>query len=353
MGTDAGRTAGGCHGYGVGRLRNRKWDACRLPGRREPHGAPHAHLRRRLRAHPGTAREWSVERLPRTAGLVGRRTRSGGWRCRSTERMPMRSPRRGFRRTAGRPRAPQYLQRDPGTGPGHSVVVPRPRPLPVTDFVIERSPDGSTWTVVNDGVSTAQSYTVTGLTNNVTYFFRVAAVGANGRGDYSYTVSGPRWRSRRAPRAVTATAGPAEHRREVPGAAQVDRSTTTGSSTRPTAPRGTTGTPTHRCSRCASPVSPRACGTTSGSSPTTVLVPARRRRQSAQFRPWRAGRSPRHVSACSARRPTGMPSCTSIRTTTAGGRSSRRRSDAPARTVGRRGPERPPACTRATSSSPA
>lgn len=43
----------------------------------------------------------------------------------------------------------------------------------VTDYLIQRSTDGVNWTTVNDGVSTALSYTATGLTNGTTYHFRV------------------------------------------------------------------------------------------------------------------------------------------------------------------------------------
>src|SRR5262245_30419702 len=54
--------------------------------------------------------------------------------------------------------------------------------LAVSDYVIQHSLNGTTWTTIADGVSTATSYTATGLTNNVNHFFRIAAVGANGQG---------------------------------------------------------------------------------------------------------------------------------------------------------------------------
>jgi titin len=58
----------------------------------------------------------------------------------------------------------------------------------ITDYVIQRSPDGKRWTTVRDGVSTARSSIVTGLTNGVAYRFRVAAKNAVGVGPWSLTV---------------------------------------------------------------------------------------------------------------------------------------------------------------------
>jgi len=52
----------------------------------------------------------------------------------------------------------------------------------ITDYVIEYSVDGSNWLVLEDGVSTATTTTVTGLNNNVDHIFRVAAVNAIGTG---------------------------------------------------------------------------------------------------------------------------------------------------------------------------
>jgi large repetitive protein len=62
---------------------------------------------------------------------------------------------------------------------------------PVTDYVIQRTSDGgTTWTTINDGVSTATTYTVTGLTNGTTYSFRVAGKNAVGTGAYSTMYAG-------------------------------------------------------------------------------------------------------------------------------------------------------------------
>jgi hypothetical protein len=105
-----------------------------------------------------------------------------------------------------KPRAPQLF----GTpGPGSAALQWfQAGLLPVTDYVIEHSLNGTSWTTVNDGVSTARAFTVTGLTNNVNHWFRVAAVGANGQGDFSNIAILKPAPVPTAPRAVSATAGP-------------------------------------------------------------------------------------------------------------------------------------------------
>ncbi len=60
----------------------------------------------------------------------------------------------------------------------------------ITDYVIQFSLDGSTgWTTISDGTSTSTSYTHTGRTNGVEYWYRVAAVSSVGQGSYSATDS--------------------------------------------------------------------------------------------------------------------------------------------------------------------
>lgn len=56
----------------------------------------------------------------------------------------------------------------------------------ITDYAVQYSSNsGSTWTTFSDGTSTSTSATVTGLTLNTAYIFRVAAVNAIGTGSYS------------------------------------------------------------------------------------------------------------------------------------------------------------------------
>jgi len=60
----------------------------------------------------------------------------------------------------------------------------------ITDYIVEYSSNsGSTYTVFSDGTSTATSATVTGLTIDTTYIFRVKAVNAIGTGTASTATS--------------------------------------------------------------------------------------------------------------------------------------------------------------------
>jgi peptidyl-prolyl cis-trans isomerase A (cyclophilin A) len=55
----------------------------------------------------------------------------------------------------------------------------------LTDYVVQSSVDGTTWTTFADGTSTAATALVTGLTNGTSYRFRVAGVNSAGTGDAS------------------------------------------------------------------------------------------------------------------------------------------------------------------------
>ena len=59
---------------------------------------------------------------------------------------------------------------------------------PITDYVVQYK-SGATWIIFNDGISTARSAVVPGLTNGTSYSFRVAAVNAEGVGSYTDSVS--------------------------------------------------------------------------------------------------------------------------------------------------------------------
>ena len=79
----------------------------------------------------------------------------------------------------------------------------------ITDYVIRRSVDGTTWTTVGDGVSTAKTFTVGGLRNGTPYRFQVAAKNAVGVGLWSATVMAtPKWKPA-APSGLRAAVAPA------------------------------------------------------------------------------------------------------------------------------------------------
>jgi len=59
----------------------------------------------------------------------------------------------------------------------------------ITDYIIQYSTDNSSWTTFSDGTSTGTTATVTGLTNDTLYFFKVAAVNSVGTGTYSNSIT--------------------------------------------------------------------------------------------------------------------------------------------------------------------
>ncbi len=86
--------------------------------------------------------------------------------------------------------APTNLSATPGT---NQAVLTWDAPAntglqSITDYTVQYSSDGgSNWSTFSDGVSASTGATVTGLTQNTTYTFRVAAVNASGTGSYSDT----------------------------------------------------------------------------------------------------------------------------------------------------------------------
>ncbi len=89
------------------------------------------------------------------------------------------------------PGAPSGLVATPGDGRVNlSWVAPPPdSSAPVTDYIVQYRPTGTTaWTPVDEG-STATTATITGLTNNTSYDFTVTAVNSVGQGPPSAVAS--------------------------------------------------------------------------------------------------------------------------------------------------------------------
>jgi titin len=107
---------------------------------------------------------------------------------------------------SGIPNAPTNVTATPGsTQITLHWVAPTDNGLPVTSYLVSYTSDGgATWQ--SQSVSAAStSYTATGLTNGVTYAFRVSAVNGQGSGLASSLVSSSPWTVPSAPQTPTAT----------------------------------------------------------------------------------------------------------------------------------------------------
>lgn len=78
---------------------------------------------------------------------------------------------------------------------------------PITDYVIQRSTDGRSWSTINDGLSARTSYRVTSLANGTRYQFRVAAKNRVGQGPWSALVDATPRTVPGAPRSLRAVVG--------------------------------------------------------------------------------------------------------------------------------------------------
>ena len=59
----------------------------------------------------------------------------------------------------------------------------------ISDFLIQQSTDNSTWSLVTTPTNVDLTENIVGLSANTTYYYRVAAVGGDGTGEYSSSVS--------------------------------------------------------------------------------------------------------------------------------------------------------------------
>ena len=77
----------------------------------------------------------------------------------------------------------------------------------ITDYVIQRSPNGSSsWVTINDGVRSTTGYTVGGLANGTRYYFRVFARNVAGQSPASNTANAIPVNALTAPRSLAASA---------------------------------------------------------------------------------------------------------------------------------------------------
>lgn len=100
-----------------------------------------------------------------------------------------------LRATAGNTSA--SLTWSPGTDGGAAI----------TDYLVQYSTNNSTWQTFSDGVSTNAAATVTGLTNQTLYYFRVSAINSVGTGPASSTASARPFAPAPAPSVLSAVAG--------------------------------------------------------------------------------------------------------------------------------------------------
>jgi len=101
--------------------------------------------------------------------------------------------------------------RSPGaTGKNSSVALTWGLPAStggaaITDYVIQRSRDAITWTTTTDPITTRRTASVSGLTNGITYKFRIAAKNKLGHGAWSTTVAAAPATTPSAPTTAVAT----------------------------------------------------------------------------------------------------------------------------------------------------
>jgi titin len=116
------------------------------------------------------------------------------------------------------PSPPQSLTAAPTNASGQVLLTWTPPGsdggAAITDYTIERSPDGtSAWQPIDDGIGATTGYTATGLTNGTRYYFRVAAYNAAGSSAFSNTANAT---PRTVPTAVLSlTATPTNHSGQV------------------------------------------------------------------------------------------------------------------------------------------